>query len=62
MFSWYNASAQCYIYLSDVTEPDLHASFARGPCFTRGWTLQELLAPGNVVLYDQLWRRPGTKV
>ncbi|KAH6637382.1 heterokaryon incompatibility protein-domain-containing protein [Boeremia exigua] len=38
MFKWYREAAQCYVYLSDV--------IADG--FTRGWTLQELLAPKSV--------------
>jgi hypothetical protein len=29
--------------------------------FTRGWTLQELLAPQRVVFYDQQWDSLGTK-
>lgn len=46
MFRWYRESAKCYVYMSDVTslEPD----FSRSVWFTRGWTLQELIAP-NVV-------------
>lgn len=29
--------------------------------FTRGWTLQELLAPDEVIIYDREWRQIGTK-
>ncbi|KAI0977093.1 heterokaryon incompatibility protein-domain-containing protein [Xylaria arbuscula] len=29
--------------------------------FTRGWTLQELLAPSNIEFYDQQWNLRGTK-
>lgn len=29
--------------------------------FTRGWTLQELLAPSTVVFYDKDWREFGTR-
>jgi hypothetical protein len=29
--------------------------------FTRGWTLQELLAPSNVVFWNKDWTKIGTK-
>ncbi|KAK3400035.1 heterokaryon incompatibility protein-domain-containing protein [Sordaria brevicollis] len=29
--------------------------------FTRGWTLQELIAPSDVVFCDRLWREIGTR-
>lgn len=29
---------------------------------TRGWTLQELLAPQSVEFYDANWKELGTKV
>jgi hypothetical protein len=29
--------------------------------FTRGWTLQELIAPKNVEFYDRAWNKRGTK-
>jgi hypothetical protein len=35
--------------------------FPIGKWFTRGWTLQELLAPINVDFFDQDWERLGTK-
>lgn len=41
MFRWYRDAERCYVYLSDV--PD--KSFRSSRWFTRGWTLQELLAP-----------------
>lgn len=36
-------------------------SFRRSAWFTRGWTLQELLAPDMIVFYDQAWIDIGTK-
>lgn len=56
MFRWYQNSAKCYVYLSDVTtscqEIDgslaWEPSFRKSRWFTRGWTLQELLAPSSV--------------
>jgi hypothetical protein len=51
MFLWYRNASTCFAYLCDVpggqTEADCAAqdsSFRAGRWFTRGWTLQELLA------------------
>ncbi|KAN0117075.1 Quinonprotein alcohol dehydrogenase-like superfamily [Hyaloscypha variabilis] len=57
MFCWYQNAAKCYVYLSDVSTRKRKASdhlsehtwdsaFRSSKWFTRGWTLQELLAPG----------------
>jgi hypothetical protein len=62
MYSWYKASAICYAYLFDVTEAGFSTTFAASKWFTRGWTLQEILAPANVVFYDKSWARLGTKI
>jgi hypothetical protein len=61
MFGWYESSKICYAYLSDVQRADIAAQFPQSKWFTRGWTLQELLAPENVVFYDQDWKKFGTK-
>ncbi len=50
MFRWYEESQVCYAYLSDVRnaseDPSQRDSdFSTSKWFTRGWTLQELLAP-----------------
>ena len=47
MISWYKASQLCYVYLADhdMSEPNAEISNARW--FTRGWTLQELIAPAS---------------
>ena len=50
MFRWYEESQVCYAYLSDVRnaseDPSSRDSdFLTSKWFTRGWTLQELLAP-----------------
>lgn len=69
MFEWYRASAMCYAYLPDVSSvpnPDMElgdyayfeheeSEFCRSRWFTRGWTLQELLAPKTVQFYDGRW-------
>ncbi|KAH6644333.1 heterokaryon incompatibility protein-domain-containing protein [Boeremia exigua] len=52
MFRWYQGAVICYVYLDDL---------AKARWFTRGWTLQELIAPKDVIFYDQRWTRIGTK-
>jgi len=60
MFKWYEAAAICYAYLSDVGASG-HRDWRSSRWFTRGWTLQELVAPFEVVLYDCTWKELGTK-
>ncbi len=61
MFRWYAESMVCYAFLDDVGGiDDLGASI----WFTRGWTLQELIAPREVRFYvavSDSWRCIGTK-
>ncbi|KAI6152720.1 hypothetical protein EDD17DRAFT_1132097 [Pisolithus thermaeus] len=52
MFTWYRQSALTIVYLSDV--PDT-GSIGISEWFTRGWTLQELLAPRTILFYTQNW-------
>ncbi|KAG8164126.1 hypothetical protein KVR01_006044 [Diaporthe batatas] len=67
MFNWYHAAAVCYVYLFDVTwneadDPDgSHEQFVGSKWFTRGWTLQELLAPKDIEFYDRDWQYIGSK-
>jgi len=66
MFKWYQTSAQCYAYLSDVEEVTCegkrsHPSFNDSVWFTRGWTLQELLAPREMLFLDTNWNEIGTR-
>jgi len=42
MFLWYKRAEICFAYLSDVRSP-VESESSRW--FTRGWTLQELIAP-----------------
>ncbi|KAK3376313.1 heterokaryon incompatibility protein-domain-containing protein [Lasiosphaeria ovina] len=74
MFHWYRSAAVCIALLEDLdggggggggdgdgdglaTEEQLR------PCrwFTRGWTLQEMIAPVFVEFYDKRWKLRGTK-
>jgi hypothetical protein len=60
MFRWYQRAVKCYVYLSDVSNKngpyssDLswELAFKRSRWFTRGWTLQELLAPSHVEFFS----------
>ena len=64
MFSWYQHSTRCYVYLSDVTAPPRtpwKAAFQKSKWFTRGWTLQELLAPSSVEFFTVDGDRLGDK-
>jgi ankyrin repeat protein len=65
MFRWYKNAAICYAYLADVPAgvdcSDPQSSLFTSRWFTRGWTLQELLAPKTVRFYDQGWNFLGTK-
>jgi hypothetical protein len=68
MFTYYSLAVVCYAYLSDVKESPAWASrmaiaqsFKSSRWFTRGWTLQELLAPTNIVFYSSEWTRIGTR-
>ncbi|KAK3357996.1 hypothetical protein B0T25DRAFT_431438, partial [Lasiosphaeria hispida] len=49
MFRWHQRSAACYAYLADVKPTGSHSSFPKSRWFTRGRTLQELLAPDDVL-------------
>ncbi|KAL8664743.1 MAG: hypothetical protein Q9168_007842 [Polycauliona sp. 1 TL-2023] len=66
MFRWYKAAAVCYAFLSDIVADSTvrgsaNHQIAYSVWFDRGWTLQELLAPANVVFYDHHWKVLGTK-
>ncbi|KAI0839112.1 HET-domain-containing protein [Hypoxylon sp. FL0890] len=62
MFRWYRRSTVCYAYLYDYDGSELDAE-RLGECewFFRGWTLQELIAPGIVDFYNKDWQRFGSK-
>ncbi|RYO78654.1 hypothetical protein DL766_000061 [Monosporascus sp. MC13-8B] len=65
MFRWYRNAEICYAYLSDVSKlgraSTVHQKLERNRWFTRGWTLQELIAPAEVAFYSMDWDRIGTK-
>ncbi|KAH6865266.1 heterokaryon incompatibility protein-domain-containing protein [Alternaria rosae] len=65
MWRWYCNSQVCYVYLDDVRadidEAEKDTAFTESKWFTRGWTLQELLAPPRLEFYDAEWNIIGTK-
>jgi hypothetical protein len=65
MFRWYRDAEVCYAYLSDVSGPLEEGknidTFRSSQWFTRGWTLQELLAPDELKFLDKNWDEIGTK-
>ncbi len=61
MFPWYTESEICYTYLADYDASDPDAEMSKSRWFTRGWTLQELIAPARVHFYDKSWNSIGTR-
>jgi hypothetical protein len=69
MFHWYRKSEKCYVYLNDVRGTDTSiiprswdSEFYKSSWFTRGWTLQELLAPRSVEFFTYEGARLGSKI
>ncbi|TBU37126.1 hypothetical protein BD309DRAFT_1084867 [Dichomitus squalens] len=66
MYQWYGHARDCYAYLADVPpgkDPRLPWSkFHSSRWFTRGWTLQELIAPSKVKFLSNDWSLIGTKL
>jgi hypothetical protein len=73
MFRYYQHASKCYVYLSDIQVPNevtnaqafritWEDAFRRSRWFTRGWTLQELLAPPTVEFFSKDGKRLGSKI
>jgi hypothetical protein len=73
MFRWYQGAVKCYVYLSDVQVPEEVSNvqafpiswmqaFRQSRWFTRGWTLQELLAPADVEFFSEERRLLGSRI
>jgi KaiC/GvpD/RAD55 family RecA-like ATPase len=71
MFRWYQNADKCYVYLADVENGSEDSdelvrrwkpNFKKSRWFTRGWTLQELLAPKTVEFYSADAVRLGDKI
>jgi hypothetical protein len=72
MFRWYRNAAKCYVYLSDVprlafdtsdksNQVSWESALRKSRWFTRGWTLQELLAPRSVEFFSRERKGLGDK-
>lgn len=66
MFKWYSLAKVAYAYLDDwdrEAKLDSGKSQDLKKCkwFTRGWTLQELIAPKEILFYDASWTLQGSK-
>jgi hypothetical protein len=72
MFRWYENALRCYVYLPDVSTSGHPANSQSSPTtweaafrgsrwFTRGWTLQELIAPVSVEFFSREGDRLGSK-
>ncbi|KAG4444021.1 hypothetical protein IFR05_000481 [Cadophora sp. M221] len=65
MYAWYENAVVCYAYLEDVeihmSEGGMSFDVGHSRWFTRGWTLQELIAPKSVDFYDTNWLFLGNK-
>ncbi|CDO70462.1 hypothetical protein BN946_scf184569.g5 [Trametes cinnabarina] len=64
MYEWYSKAGVCFAFMEDVdgTQDPLESStFRASRWFTRGWTLQELIAPRKVVFLSGDWHIIGSK-
>lgn len=63
MFLWYQRSKVCFVFLTFERSHQRDEVSFLSSCrwFSRGWTLQELLAPPNVIFYDARLQQVGTK-
>ncbi|KAL4064815.1 heterokaryon incompatibility protein-domain-containing protein [Scleroderma yunnanense] len=70
MYRWYEHSRVCYAYLHDVPGPSFpnvreHWTYPNSKgwpeWFSRGWTLQEMIAPSDVQFFNKDWQHIGDK-
>jgi hypothetical protein len=70
MYKWYENSMVCYALLDgesshlsvyDSKACDVQEDHLEDKWFTRGWTLQELIAPSRVEFFDKNWKHIGNK-
>ncbi|KAG6332327.1 hypothetical protein ID866_6766 [Astraeus odoratus] len=67
MYRWYQGSKICYAYLHDVDGEILPGAISvdgdlkRPRWFFRAWTLQELIAPYDVLFFNRTWEVIGNK-
>ena len=71
MFRWYQKATKCYVYMPDVSWPRTsstsgfnepwESTFRESEWFTRGWTLQELIAPASIEFFSKEGELLGNK-
>jgi hypothetical protein len=65
MFQWYRDSTLCYAFMEDCKGPLPYRTSSSSSdiprWYSRGWTLQELIAPKVVHFYSMGWQYLGTK-
>ncbi|KAK0507585.1 hypothetical protein JMJ35_010108 [Cladonia borealis] len=66
MFSWYEEAKVCFAYLADVhsrgkSKAAVDDEILNSEWFRRGWTLQEMLAPREMIFYDADWQLLGSR-
>ncbi|KAI1805849.1 HET-domain-containing protein [Daldinia bambusicola] len=62
MFKWYTNAAVCFVFLSDLPfGSSFEDHFPRCRWLTRGFTLQEIVAPKVAEFYDAKWEFRGRK-
>jgi Heterokaryon incompatibility protein (HET) len=63
MYQWYQKAQICFAFLADIdiTLSTLETALPECRWFTRGWCLQELIAPRNIDFFDTNWNRIGSK-
>ena len=59
MFLWYQQAGMCFAYLGDI---DAVQKWEQSEWWRRGWTLQELIAPRDVLFYTRSWQFIGSKI
>lgn len=60
MWQWYWKAEYCVAWFHDVHSSE-GSELQQSEWFTRGWTLQEMLAPVEVYFCDSQWRHLGTR-
>jgi len=61
MFAWYRDARICFAYIGDFGGNDNEALFDKSRWWTRGWTLQELIAPTEVMFFTKDWSFIGLR-
>lgn len=61
MYLWYKEAEICFAFLSDLKPSMPDKSIAASQWWTRGWTLQEVIAPKVVEFLDSDWRPRGSR-